>query len=450
MAACGKDFTLAVDRDGVVRGTGCNFDGQLGWPYPHAMLSTDERARLPETRAMLTAGVPIVMQEAAPRRAVFVAAGESSSCVIQCDGSILASHGGCWPRALMTRTVFASPVVSVACGKGHMVAVTLLGRVHTCGAVSFGQCGRGEEHAASAARPGDEAPRHFVLVEPDDDAFNATTFVFAAAGDRNSSCVGSDGTVWTFGGGNGGVNGLGDNRMRHWPTRIPADRFENKRVVLTSVGSAHAAAVTADGTLFTWGFNSCGQLGVGSFDSSFAPRRLVALQDHAVRTVACGSNHTLAATEAGDCWLWGWANDGRLPGRTMRRAPHRLRPMAAGATVVAVAAGHAHCAALTGDGRLFTWGLGTGVGAGYAQHNLSAVERPYHVGFPAGIGRWHDLSRQHMEAFAMRAHGRLGDRCTELSNDVIWRILQECVWRPEGAGPRLEGVRRLMGAGDRA
>lgn len=457
MTACGKGFSLVIDQDGAVRGMGCNYQGQLGWPYTHSMLSHDQWLSL-ETRTMLTASLPVVMQETRALRAVLVAACHETSCVILSDGSVLVSIGGCWPRALMKRKNFSSPVVSVACGLQHLVAVTLQGRVHTCGARSFGQCGRGPAHAASAEHPSSAEYTTFGLVESDD-TFNATVFVFASAGHRNSSCVGNDGSVWSFGNGTCGVNGCGDTLKYSHPTRIHADCFENRHVVMTAVGQAHAAAVTTDGAVFTWGDSEYGQLGHGNIQPQHTPQRVEALQHNAVRTIACGCRHTIAATESGDCWQWGTITDLR-PGMPYSRAnfgwpfekllkPFLFPPLADGAAVVAVAAGATHSAVVTQNGRLFVWGIGNGMG-GHDEHSRSVVIDPFHVEFPKRIGRWQNgVSTEHLEAFVMSTHTRLGANCVQLASDVVRQICTLCTWRPEGPGPQLEGVKRLMGAGDR-
>jgi hypothetical protein len=61
-------------------------------------------------------------------------------------------------------------------------------------------------------------------------------------------------------------------------------------IVVISAGPQHFAALSADGQLFTWGFNPSGQLGIGNDQATIYPSRVLS---H-VALVACGTHHTLA------------------------------------------------------------------------------------------------------------------------------------------------------------
>jgi hypothetical protein len=61
-------------------------------------------------------------------------------------------------------------------------------------------------------------------------------------------------------------------------------------IVKIATGPQHFAALSADGQLFTWGFNPSGQLGIGNDQATVYPSRVL---DH-VALVACGTHHTLA------------------------------------------------------------------------------------------------------------------------------------------------------------
>jgi alpha-tubulin suppressor-like RCC1 family protein len=79
-----------------------------------------------------------------------------------------------------------------------------------------------------------------------------------------------------------------------------------------------------------------------------------------VRTIACGSEHTLAVTEAGELWAWGQGAQGRLglnDGQD-RLVPTRVDPQHfARAPISAVAAGFEHSAAVTAGSALYTYGV---------------------------------------------------------------------------------------------
>jgi alpha-tubulin suppressor-like RCC1 family protein len=111
-------------------------------------------------------------------------------------------------------------------------------------------------------------------------------------------------------------------------------------------------------------FADSGQLGLGDTNDRLVPTLVGSeevFEGSKVRTVACGHVHTLAVTEAGELWAWGYGAQARLglnDGQD-RLVPTRVDPQHfAHALISAVAAGHFHSAAVTADGALYTWGQG--------------------------------------------------------------------------------------------
>jgi len=68
--------------------------------------------------------------------------------------------------------------------------------------------------------------------------------------------VTKDGALWTFGKGQEGALGHNDRENRLVPTRVEAQHFGNANVVSVAGAVYHSAAVTEDGTLFTWGIGA--------------------------------------------------------------------------------------------------------------------------------------------------------------------------------------------------
>ena len=106
---------------------------------------------------------------------------------------------------------------------------------------------------------------------------------------------------------------------------------------------------------YVWGSGSCGRLGTGSSDPSFAPQLLrTPSGGDAFRftRVACGARHTLAVGTAGALWAWGDNSCGQLMlgDRLSRLVPCRVDALAA-VRVVDAAGGGAHSAALSGETR---------------------------------------------------------------------------------------------------
>ncbi|KAG6487048.1 hypothetical protein ZIOFF_055630 [Zingiber officinale] len=72
-----------------------------------------------------------------------------------------------------------------------------------------------------------------------------------------------------------------------------------------AVGVRHAALVTKQGEVFTWGKECGGRLGHGVASDSVHPRLVETLTSSAVDYVACGEFHSCAATVSGELYTWG-------------------------------------------------------------------------------------------------------------------------------------------------
>ncbi|KAL5711863.1 hypothetical protein ACHQM5_014093 [Ranunculus cassubicifolius] len=128
-------------------------------------------------------------------------------------------------------------------------------------------------------------------------------------------------------------------------------------------GVRHAALVTRQGEVFTWGEESGGRLGHG-IDKAFSRPQLVEfLAVNQVDYVACGEYHTCATSASGDLFMWGDGthNAGLLGQHTdvSHWVPKRVTGPLEGLQVLSVACGTWHSALTTSGGRLFTFGDGT-------------------------------------------------------------------------------------------
>ena len=94
---------------------------------------------------------------------------------------------------------------------------------------------------------------------------NATDIIAVSCGDYHTAIVKSDGTVYTFGRNINGQLGLGDITYRDTPTQIKG--YEDIIAVSCGGGSygniSHTAILKSDGTVYTFGNNGYGQLGLG-------------------------------------------------------------------------------------------------------------------------------------------------------------------------------------------
>jgi alpha-tubulin suppressor-like RCC1 family protein len=159
-----------------------------------------------------------------------------------------------------------------------------------------------------------------------------------------------------------GFNGFGQlstgNTMNHI---APVPSLNAQQMILgsfdaLSVGSGHVLALQ-NGTLFTWGLNSHGQLGNGSTTNlSYATQASVPSAVQRWTAVAAGGQHSVGIKADGTLWAWGWNASGQLGDGTTTDRPAPV-PIGTDTHWVAVAAGFAHTLAIKSDGSLWAWGL---------------------------------------------------------------------------------------------
>ena len=115
-----------------------------------------------------------------------------------------------------------------------------------------------------------------------------------------------DGTVWTWGNNNVGQLGIGSTRSKRRPVEVPglADITE------VAAGNGHTTALTSGGSLRIWGFNVYGQLGDGTTTTRLSPIQVTGLAE--VIAMDGGSGHTVALTADGSAWGWGKGDVGQL------------------------------------------------------------------------------------------------------------------------------------------
>ncbi|EOD37122.1 hypothetical protein EMIHUDRAFT_440441 [Emiliania huxleyi CCMP1516] len=195
--------------------------------------------------------------------------------------------------------------------------------------------------------------------------------VSVAAGAYHSLALTADGSVWSWGGGFSGQLGHGDEQDQLLPKKI--ETFAGRRVVAVSVGLYHSIAITADGSAWSWGDGDYGRLGHGDQQDQLLPKQVEAFAGQRVVAVSAGARHSLATTADGAAWSWGLGGAGRLGHGDQQRQllPKRVEAFA-GRRVVAVAAGGIHSLAITADGAVLSWGDGVSgrLGHGDTQNQL--------------------------------------------------------------------------------
>ena len=347
--AASREHALIARADGTVWAWGTNSSGELG-------NGTQAPSRVPAQVPGL-AGI------------VAVAAGSSFSAALDKAGRVYAwganlngqlGDATTRPRLAPAPVAGACDASGIAAADATLAALCRDGTVETWGDDENGQLGDGK----SELRTG------HARVHDASGAGSLQGIVAIVAGLRFFAALAKDGTVWAWGGNFIAELGQGDaGGIRPLPVHV---KDASGRGVLSNITAISAAlghftlALARDGTIWGWGANKHGQLGIGNPANPLVLP--VRVKDAAavhelgnVTAVAAGSWHSLAVRADGSLWAWGMNWKGEVGDGTNTA---RGRPVPVlddkgghfGAKLVEIAGGPYRSLALAADGTLWAWG----------------------------------------------------------------------------------------------
>ena len=228
----------------------------------------------------------------------------------------------------------------VTCGYKHTAAIKTDGTLWTWGLNGSGQLGDNTTTQRNT---------------PVTTFTGGTNWRQVACGEFRSVAIKTDGTLWTWGINSSGQLGINDTTQRNTPATTFAGGTNWKQV---ACGYKHTAAIKTDGTLWTWGQNF-GQLGINNATNPICTPVTTFAGGTNWKQVACGSQCTVAIKTDGTLWIWGQNNTGQLGvnDTTQRNTP--VTTFTGGTNWKQVSCGNNHVVAIKTDGTLWTWGLGS-------------------------------------------------------------------------------------------
>ena len=146
----------------------------------------------------------------------------------------------------------------MSAGGSYSLAITSDGAVWSWGDGRLGRLGQGDEQRQ--------------LLPTKVEALAGRRVVALSAALVHSLAITADGAVWSWGRGTFGQLGHGDEKDQP-PKKIEA--LAGQRVVAVSAGHDHSLARTADGAVFTWGKGESGCLGHGEdLSNELLPKKI--------------------------------------------------------------------------------------------------------------------------------------------------------------------------------
>ena len=226
----------------------------------------------------------------------------------------------------------------IAAGEYHSLAVDDTGTVWSWGDNTYGQLGDG-------TTTGHTSP---VKVT------GLTSATQVTAGLVSSAALNTDGTVQAWGNNTYGQLGDGTTTGRTSPVKVTG----LTGITQIAAGNYHVLALRNDGTVAAWGLNNAGQLGDGTTSTATSPVTVKGLTN--VVQVAAGglpgyAGHSVALTADGSVWTWGYGKSGQLGqgSRTSNPTPTKVTGLP---QIVQVAANGDDTYAVGKDGSLWAWG----------------------------------------------------------------------------------------------
>jgi len=177
-----------------------------------------------------------------------------------------------------------------------------------------------------------------------------------ARGNQRVMATKTDGTLWIWGRNQYGELGVNDRTDRSSPVQVPGTWSTSKGRL--AVGPQHNFAIKSDGTLWTWGQNNTGNMAVNQPSNYRRSSPVQVGSDSTWRTVVCDPwNNNIATKTDGTLWSWGYNGNGNLGlNDTTRRSSPTQIP---GTTwSEAITTGNRNAQATKTDGTLWSWGFG--------------------------------------------------------------------------------------------
>jgi alpha-tubulin suppressor-like RCC1 family protein len=278
--ACGQSHSCGISNQAALSCWGNNGSGQLG-----------------ATTAPAAGGHVDV--PGGPWQSV--ATGLYQTCAIKQDGTLW-----CWgdntDGTLGTGDTNSSAVPVQVTGQGWSQVST--NYLHTCAVKSDGTLWCWGLNANLEAGTTSQFPWLPVQV-------SGTTWKQVTTGLYHTCAIKTDGTLWCWGGnpsgqlGNDGIAPLSTSQTSD-PVQVAGTTWQS-----VSAGQSHTCAVMLNGTLWCWGSNDSGQLGDNTLDSKSTPVAVVT-SGQTWAMVAAGVTHTCALATGGSLWCWGGNSAGQL------------------------------------------------------------------------------------------------------------------------------------------
>jgi alpha-tubulin suppressor-like RCC1 family protein len=356
--AAGLNHSMSLRSDGTVWGWGYNYFGMVG-------NGTSNTPVVTPVQVVNLTGV------------VAIAATSGHSAAVRIDGTVWTwgsndsgelgnGTAGLTPELSPIQVPGITDAVAVETSDGNTYALGKDGTVYAWGDNSGGQLGN--QPGLTSAIPV-ELP-------------NFNTVAEAKGGWDFSLVLKTNGTVWGFGTNTGGQLGNGDFADAV-PVAVQTGLPSGAVAVSIAAGWYHGLALLSTGDVYGWGYNGLGPVGDGTSNTDYlSPVPLPALAN--VTTLACGTEHSLCirndVNHPRTVYTWGDNSWGQLGNGSFGGIGPTPTEIPGLTDVIAIAASERHSLAVKSDGSVWAWGDNNfyelGLGPGGPGSSPSPVQVP--------------------------------------------------------------------------
>ena len=358
--SAGKEHSLALKKNGAVWAWGENSDGQLGINN-----TTDQNIPV---QVVGENGIGFL------ENIIDISAGTDHSIALKDDGTVWIwganddgqlGNGTTVDKITPIKVPNLTNVVEISAGWSYTHIVKSDGSVWAWGRGTSGELGIGATIQSLI-------PIQVVGVGGTGYLGN---IVDISTGEQHVLALKNDGTVYSWGMGASGRLGTDATVNSNTPLKVvnETNTGDLLNIQKISAGYNHSMALAQDGSLYVWGNNDIGQLGIGSYNTKNKPYKMISLTN--VKEISAGIGFSMAVKVDGTLWSWGGNTEGELGigNYTDKNNPNQVLNEDGTSfisNVTSISAANLHSLATTTNGSVFSWGdassgkLGNGINTG--------------------------------------------------------------------------------------
>ncbi|MBN2724347.1 MAG: hypothetical protein JXR95_09780 [Deltaproteobacteria bacterium] len=199
------------------------------------------------------------------------------------------------------------------------------------------------------------------------------SFIKLSSGINHTCALDTAGHVWCWGSNTVYQLGSASRTLPEYADPGIVDLPDYIMAADISCGTEHCCIIDSSGSVWCWGNNDYGQLGVGSEENTLPPAKIETL---IFTKVSAGGNHTCGLNQSGEILCWGWNNNGQLGNNDTADTNTPVTAINPGAVFVDISSNHGHSCAIGTNGRAYCWGWNAYGELGTADNTNYVVPTP--------------------------------------------------------------------------